>query len=163
MHWLMNALEDRVAKINRATLMHGDCGLYNLIIDETKPNVSAILDWELSTLCDALVDLAHHIRPWWLIPDATTAAPTLIESNLMALGIPDMETHIDNYFAAANQTRAGDWSFYLAFVRFRYAAMIQGILKRKSDGTVTSRTVPYSEARIAEIATEARQFLMASK
>jgi hypothetical protein len=49
--------------------------------------------------------------------------------------------------------------FYLGFVQFRYAAMIQGILKRAAEGTNANRTVLQTQARVMEIAALARRTL----
>lgn len=45
------------------------CRLDNLIFDETKPEVIAVLDWELSTLGDPLSDLAYNCLPHHLAPN----------------------------------------------------------------------------------------------
>lgn len=46
--------------------------LDNLIFHETKPEVTAVLDWELSTLGDPLSDLAYNCLPNHLPPTFPT-------------------------------------------------------------------------------------------
>ena len=40
-------------------VIHGDIGLHNMLIHPTEPRVSALIDWEISTLGHPLVDLDY--------------------------------------------------------------------------------------------------------
>lgn len=161
MCWLMDALRERIPKVQRTSLLHGDYGLYNIIVAPEAPCVRTILDWEMSTLGDPLVDLAHHVRPWWEIPDAEGGTVTsLIGQDLQALGIPSLEEHLSRYCERAGIRDLGDWNFYLAYAQFRYAAMIQGVLKRARQGNNPSRTVLHSQQRVIAIARLAKETLM---
>jgi aminoglycoside phosphotransferase (APT) family kinase protein len=45
----------------RPGLMHGDYHLGNLLVDAGQPRVSAVLDWEMATVGDPLVDLGRFL------------------------------------------------------------------------------------------------------
>lgn len=161
MIWLMDALRERIPRASRTTLLHGDYGLYNIITDLQAPRVRAILDWEMSTLGDPLVDLAHHVRPWWEIPDAQGGSVTsLVGTDLEGLGIPSLEAYVGRYCQRVGISNLTDWNFYLAYAQFRYAAMIQGVLKRAKQGNNPNRTVLHSQQRVVAIARLAKETLM---
>jgi aminoglycoside phosphotransferase (APT) family kinase protein len=52
----------------QAGLLHGDYHFGNVLFQHDKPELAAIVDWELSTLGDPLLDLGWLIATW---PDAT--------------------------------------------------------------------------------------------
>ncbi len=158
MDWLIATLPSHLPANEQTTFIHGDYGLYNLIIDPVEPKVRAVLDWEMATLGDPLIDLAHHLRAWWDLPDSGLAATSLAGLDLPALGIPAM----DDYVAAYCRRRGiavPDMRWYLAYAQFRYGAMVQGILKRAADGTAASRVMVHSQDRVVKIAAMARRTL----
>jgi aminoglycoside phosphotransferase (APT) family kinase protein len=158
MDWLMDALAAQLPSEGQATFIHGDYGLYNLIIHPTEPRLLAILDWEMATIGDPLVDVAHHLRAWWDIPDLNGSASSLVGFDLPALGIPKMESYLATY-AGHRGIALPDLRFHLAYAQFRYAAMIQGILKRANDGTASSRVMLHRQERVFAIACLARATL----
>lgn len=159
MDWLVEHLPDRLPAHETVRLLHGDYGLYNIIFHPTEPRLLAVLDWEMATLGEPLVDLAHHLRPYWEIPDPEGAAATSLEGlDLESLGIPSLQDYVRRY-ADRRRIPTPELGFYLAFAQFRYAAMIQGILKRAADGTASGRVVLHRQERVVEIAARARRQL----
>ena len=53
-------------------LMHGDYHLGNLLVDVSRPQITAVLDWEMATIGDPLVDLGRFLVS---LPDDHEAAP----------------------------------------------------------------------------------------
>ena len=159
MDWLIECLSAIVPKDQRTCLVHGDYGLYNIVVAAAQPRIEAVLDWEMATLGDPFVDLAHHLRPWWEPPNTGGAATSLREHDLAALGIPSMDAYIDAYCRRIGVAEMPNRRFYLGFAQFRYAAMVQGILKRASIGTATSRAILHRQERVLEVAALARSTL----
>ena len=69
-------------------LVHGDYRLDNMIIAPDAPKISAVLDWELSTLGDPLADFSYHLMAWHM-PHSQAGTGSLLGFDLAALGIPD--------------------------------------------------------------------------
>jgi aminoglycoside phosphotransferase (APT) family kinase protein len=162
MDWLIGHLPAILPREEPPSLLHGDYGLYNMVIAADHARIEAVLDWEMSTLGDRWVDLAHHLRAWWEPPDPNGAATSLQRSDLNALGIPSLDAYVEGYCRALGISEPPHWRVYLAFAQFRLAAMVQGILKRAAIGTAANRQVLHRQERVVEIAALARATLAAA-
>ena len=133
--WLPAHLPPRAEDEQRVAIVHGDYRLDNLIFHPSEPRVLAVLDWELSTLGDPIVDFAYHAMAWHVDPRAFRGIAGL---DLAALGIPDERSYVERYCQRTGCSIGSDWNFYLAFNMFRIAAILQGIMKRVTVGTAAS-------------------------
>ena len=132
---LIEFLPERLPQDGPAGIVHGDLRLDNMLIHPTEPRVVAVLDWELSTLGDPLVDFAYNAMTWRLDPDLFRG---LAGVDTGALGLPDEGAYTADYFARIGREVPENWEIYVVFNLFRLAAIVQGIAKRAAEGTAAN-------------------------
>ena len=130
--WLPAHLPDEVPPV----IVHGDFRLGNVLLDEHKPQIVAVLDWELSTLGDGLADLGYWCQEYYGEADAKPGS--IGGADLDALGIPDEHETIEIYCRYCGRSRIDNWLFYVIYNLFRSAGIIQGVYKRGLDGNASS-------------------------
>jgi len=148
MERLIDWLPAHVPAQASTTLVHGDFRLDNLVFHATEPRIVAVLDWELSTLGDPLVDFAYHCLSWRL---QLGTHRTLAGVDPLPDGIPGEAEHVADYCRASGRRQAHipHWSYHLAFNMFRLAAIQQGVARRALDGNAAN-------SRAAEVAARVR-------
>ncbi|HVQ76425.1 MAG TPA: phosphotransferase [Candidatus Binatia bacterium] len=135
MERLMDWLPAHIPVDDRATLVHGDFRLGNMIVHPTEPRLVAVLDWELSTLGHPLADLAYNCLPYRLSPAEFDG---FLGEDLVGLGIPTEQAYLAAYCRRTGRDEILDWDFYVAFAMFRLAAIAQGIMGRVIAGTANA-------------------------
>lgn len=131
MRWLPNAIS---AIPDETCLVHGDYRLDNAIFHPERPEILAVLDWELSTLGHPLSDLAYFLMTWAFPSDLRHG---LADVDCAALGIPEMSELAARYAEATGRRDIPHLDALLAFSAFRMAAIIQGVYRRGLDGNAS--------------------------
>lgn len=138
MNKLMDWLPDASPSSGQVSLVHGDFRLDNCIIDETAPDIRAVLDWELSTLGDPIADFTYHLMQWRMPPSRTGAGVGSLVGHEDLAGVPALEDYVIRYCEARGLDGIPDLDTYLAYNFFRMAAIFQGIVGRVRDGTAAN-------------------------
>jgi aminoglycoside phosphotransferase (APT) family kinase protein len=107
----------------------------NCILQPGQPRIAALIDWELSTLGHPLADLAYCCQTY---RGETTPGQTLSGFDLADLGIPSEEAFVARYCELTGRPSVESWNFYMVFVMFRSAAIVQGVYRRGLDGNASS-------------------------
>ncbi|PCI48719.1 MAG: phosphotransferase family protein [Moraxellaceae bacterium] len=136
MQWLPNHMPE---DDGRVSLIHGDYRLDNIIFAENEPKIIAVLDWELSTLGHPFSDLAYQCMQLRMPADlALGNLSGLGGIDREAIGVPSEEEYVALYCKRRGLQEIPHWPFYLAFNFFRFAAILQGIMKRYQDGSASN-------------------------
>jgi aminoglycoside phosphotransferase (APT) family kinase protein len=118
---------------NTPAILHGDFHLDNcLIIPGPPAHVAAIIDWELATIGDPLVDLGLLLAVWG--PErATPIAMPKVQALTRIPGAPSRRELADRYTSLTGRdTSALSW--YMVLALFKLAAIVEGAYARYLNG-----------------------------
>ena len=123
----------------RHTLIHNDFRFDNLVLDPADPTrVVGVLDWEMATVGDPLMDLGGALAYWAQADDD----PTFLALRRQPTHTPGMLTRaevLERYTAARGEAvSAQQWRFYEVFGLFRLAVIAQQIYYRFHHGQTTN-------------------------
>lgn len=134
--WLEKALPEDDGQVS---LVHGDFRLDNFMWHPNEEKIMAMLDWELSTLGHPFSDIAYQCMQLRMPADNPIGIPGLDGLDRTELGIPTEEEYVRMYCERRGIDSIPNWSFYLAFNFFRFAAIAQGVAKRALDGNASNK------------------------
>jgi aminoglycoside phosphotransferase (APT) family kinase protein len=135
MDFLVDWLPAHAPDDEQASIVHGDFRIDNMIFHPERPEVIAVLDWELSTLGHPIVDFTYNLM-MYRVPSAIPWG--LADRDLDALGLPGEARYVANYCRRTGRETIADLDFYIAFNLFRLAAIIHGIKGRLLRGNAAS-------------------------
>ncbi|MCP3101179.1 phosphotransferase family protein [Myxococcus sp. K15C18031901] len=123
--WLQEHIPQDIA----TCVIHNDWRFDNVVLDPEDPTqVIGVLDWEMATLGDPLMDLGSALAYWVQADDdfffrATRRQPTHVPGMLTRQEVVD-------YYLQRSGLKPDDWTFYEVFGIFRLAGIIQQIYYR---------------------------------
>jgi len=123
---LASRLRAAVPEPQTATLLHNDYKLDNLMVSP-KAAVAAVLDWDMSTIGDPLVDLGTALAYWSDPGDPTF--PVLAEHGYTLAPVMGKAEIVVRY-SERTGLDVGGLGFYEALALFRIAVIVQQIYAR---------------------------------
>ncbi len=126
-------LAERAPAESGAALIHNDFKYDNLVLDpDDWSRVVAVLDWEMATVGDPLMDLGTTLGYWV----EATDPPALRELALSPTTLPGNpgRAELVELYARRSGRQPGDVVFYYAYGLFKIAVIVQQIYARYKAG-----------------------------
>ncbi len=130
--WLAERMEAVSAK-SEAALIHNDWKYDNLVLDSADPTkIIGVLDWEMSTVGDPLMDLGTALS-YWVEEKDKDELKMFAFGPTHAPGSLTREELVARY-AARSGRKVDDAVFYMCFALFKTAVVAQQIYYRYKQG-----------------------------
>ncbi|QIS02659.1 phosphotransferase [Nocardia brasiliensis] len=136
-------------------ILHGDCHLANMMFAYDGPQVAAMVDWEMSTIGDPLLDLGWQIatRP---VPGTTGAA--LVGKLGAAGGLPTPEEMVAHYGRFSDRDlSAVNW--YTVLACFKLGIVLEGTHARAFAGKAPKQVGDFLHAITLELFERAQSLM----
>jgi aminoglycoside phosphotransferase (APT) family kinase protein len=117
-------------------IIHGDWRIDNVVFDLEHGRIAGVLDWELATVGDPLMDLGSALA-YWVDRDDEPAFASLRRQPSHLPGMPTREQFVSRYLELSGRSCV-DFTFYEVFGLFRLAVIIQQIWARFRAGQTTN-------------------------
>jgi aminoglycoside phosphotransferase (APT) family kinase protein len=117
-------------------IIHGDWRIDNVVFDLENARIKGVLDWELATVGDPLMDLGSALA-YWVDRDDEAAFASLRRQPSHLPGMPTRDEFVARYLELSGR-KCNDFTFYEVFGLFRLAVIIQQIWARFRLGQTTN-------------------------
>jgi aminoglycoside phosphotransferase (APT) family kinase protein len=135
---VMNWINENQPDHYEHTLIHNDFKYDNVVFSDTSwQNINAVLDWEMCTLGDPLMDLGTSLAYWTMSSDGEMVrnglpSPTVFEGNPGRMDIVQA-------YATKTGRNIPNLVFYYVFGLFKIAVIAQQIFYRYKKGLTTDK------------------------
>jgi aminoglycoside phosphotransferase (APT) family kinase protein len=125
-------LAEHLPRESGAALIHNDYKYDNLVLDPSDLHIKAVVDWEMATIGDPLMDLGTTLGYW--VESGDPAERQSIARCLTTLPGNFTRDQIVEHYANTSGRDISDIRFYYAYGLFKIAVIIQQIYNRYQKG-----------------------------
>jgi aminoglycoside phosphotransferase (APT) family kinase protein len=111
-------------------IIHGDYTVANVMYKPDSPRVAAVVDWEMATLGDPLLDLGWLLATW----PAAEGEEDLVNSALSRAGGLPTEQELLERYATNSQLDLEHVDWYVVMAALKFAIVLEGTYARASAG-----------------------------
>ncbi|QER40236.1 phosphotransferase family protein [Acinetobacter suaedae] len=123
--WLLSNIPEDV----KTCVIHNDWRFDNVILDPNNPTeLIGVLDWEMATLGDPLMDLGCALA-YWVEEDDSVTLKSMRRQPTHMKGMLSRKEVVQYYFEKTG-LKTDNWKFYEVFGLFRLAVIVQQIYYR---------------------------------
>jgi len=133
---VMNWLSKNKPEDVDSCIIHGDWRIDNMVFDLGQKKLVGVLDWELATVGDPLMDLGSALA-YWVDRDDDPEFASLRRQPSHLEGMPTREEFIKKYLELSGRS-CDDFTFYEVFGLFRLSVIIQQIWARYRAGQTSN-------------------------
>ncbi|MGB6207324.1 phosphotransferase family protein [Mycobacterium sp.] len=135
-------------------ILHGDYHAANVMFSRTGPDVVAIVDWEMCTIGDPLLDLGWLLATWQPSGGSTAFGGTLFEMG----GLAETSDLVEQY--ARNTTRdLSHITWYTVLACFKLGIVLEGTLARACAGKAPKEVGELLHATTVRLFEQARELM----
>lgn len=136
-------------------IIHGDVHLANILYRYDEPEIAALIDWELATLGDPLIDLGWLLGHW---PDANGEGLATTGAKPWG-GFPSADAMVARYAESSGRDiSAINW--YAALACYKRAVIIEGTYARSCAGLADMEIGRLLHERAVALIRRAEQFIV---
>ena len=147
-------LSDHIPDNFQPGLIHGDYHLGNVMFAHDRPELAAIVDWELTTIGDPLIDLGWVLATWpikGVLADETVGATPWI-------GFPEIPDLIARYGEMSNRDLS-HITWYAVMGCYKLGIILEGTHARACAGKAPKETGDNLHARTVGLFTRAMNWI----
>lgn len=131
-------LNERIPKESRAGIVHNDYKFDNIMVDVADPTrITAVLDWEMVTIGDPLMDLGTTLGYWMSPAEGEEMLSMPFNPRVLMENVPRRE--LVDLYAAATGRDLSDMLYYYVFGTFKIAVIAQQIYARFAKGLTSDK------------------------